>query len=66
MLLLYTNRPIFEVTWTGDTHKETDILPSNGLEQRWLLKENVQDKTSLIVKEMVDTRLSLIGEGQEW
>ena len=25
----YYNRPIFNATWTGDTHKETDILPGN-------------------------------------
>ena len=28
-LLLYLTRPILEVTWTGDTHRETDVLPSN-------------------------------------
>ena len=26
---LYFNRPIFMVTWTGNTHKETDVLPSH-------------------------------------
>ena len=26
---LYFNRPIFVATWTGDTHKETNILPSD-------------------------------------
>ena len=26
---LYFNRPIFVATWTGDTLKETDVLPSN-------------------------------------
>ena len=30
MLLLYSNRPIFMVTWMGDTHGETNVLPSNG------------------------------------
>ena len=26
---LYFNRPIFVATQTGDTHEETDVLPSN-------------------------------------
>ena len=29
VLLLYSNRPIFMVTWMGDTHGETNVLPSN-------------------------------------
>ena len=29
VLLLYSSRLIFVVTWTGDTHRETDVLPSN-------------------------------------
>ena len=31
VLLFYFNRPIFVITWTGDTHEETNVLPSN----RW-------------------------------
>ena len=27
-LLPYHNRTFFNSTWTGDTHKETDVLPS--------------------------------------
>ena len=26
---LYSNRPVFKTTWTGDTHGETNILPSS-------------------------------------
>ena len=32
-LLLYSNRPILKVTWMGNTHEETDVLPSNGLNE---------------------------------
>ena len=28
-LLLYSSRLIFIVTWMGDTHGETDVLPRN-------------------------------------
>ena len=68
---LYFNRPIFVATWTGDTHEETDVLPSNRQSEGsrcWMSssRQKTQDKTSLIVEEMVDTRLSLIGKGQEW
>ena len=29
VLLPYYNKPFFNTTWTGDTHEETDILPSS-------------------------------------
>ena len=29
LLFTYYNRPILNATWTGDTHEETDILPSS-------------------------------------
>ena len=55
------------ITWTGDTHEETDVLPGNrqnkdsrhGTSSLW---KDARDKTSLIVKEIVDTRLTLIGK----
>ena len=65
---LYFNRPIFMVTWMGNTHEETDVLPSNELSEDYQCRtsssrESTQDKTSLIVEEIVDTSLTLIGEG---
>ena len=29
VLLPYNNSPILNTTWTGDTHVETDVLPSS-------------------------------------
>ena len=62
-LLLYSNRPIFGVTWTGNTHGETIVLPSNGQSedsQHWMSssRKSVKDETSLIVKEIVNTRFN--------
>ena len=46
-MLLY--RLIFRTTWTGDTHEETDVLPDSRRD------EDSWDKTTLIVKEIVNT-----------
>ena len=32
-LLPYCSRTFFNNTWTGDTHKETDVLPSTRREE---------------------------------
>ena len=52
----------------GDTHEETDILPSNRLSEDYQCKtissrKSIQDKTSLMVKEIVNTSLTLVGKG---
>ena len=56
---------LFDNTWTGNTHEETDVLPSarwvegNG-QQVNLSTRDVRGKTSLVDEEMVSTNSTLI------
>ena len=68
MLLPYRDRAFFNNTWTGDTHKETNVLPSarqdeDSGQQANFSTRDVRDDTTLIVEGIVGTRLTLIGEG---
>ena len=63
----YYNGSIFETTWTGDTHVETNILPDSGRDndsqQSNILIRDVQGNTYYYRQRIVDTRLALTDEG---
>ena len=51
----YSDRPLV-VTWTGDTHEETDVLPDNKLKTR-----GDDELDVLLDKEKSTQELTLIG-----
>ena len=64
-LLPYDDGTFLDNTGTGDTHKETNVLPSAGQDEGNGRRMNsptqeVQGKTSLIDEEIVGTRSTLI------